>query len=207
VPTGITFKIFHLPQSNRKKYKIHLHKSRFYHRPLIMTLLKLLNDKRTQFAQSKSDHQSGRSQETARTIDVSLDSSLLSIGSIEQAGQGGNAPNVSIKRPPRSTFNSSARSLTNERDRHLTEKQRPQLEHKLSYSGRLPPGNRELSTASEVVGLLKDLRQADTHRQLVRNVDGLDSVVYCNSSTKNAATLRPSQMPSVEKAVKPHPTC
>jgi hypothetical protein len=120
------------------------------------------DNKRTQFSPTKADYQSGRSQETAGTDDVSLDSSPSSTGSME-------VPSNSFQRQPiRSTPNSSVRSLHSESGRDLTQQRRPPLERKLSTRGRLTASNCLLSNAQEDMEsvMTADSREAELKRQL-----------------------------------------
>ena len=134
----------------------------------------MLFNKRTHFAQTKAEYQSGCSQEITGSVDgSSWDSSASSsIGSTE-ADKGGDIPSSNLfKCPSRSTPNSSARSFKSGSDRVLSQIRRPTQERKLSTSRcRLAASDRQLSTAAEDTQsvTITDSREACIKRQLTKS--------------------------------------
>ena len=162
--------------------------------------------------------QSGRSQEeTAGTVNSSLDSmASWSIG-LTQADKGSAVPSNSLLHPPRSTPSSSVRSLKNGSDRNLNTKRRPSLERKLrrrdrqpalehklrNRGGRLTASNRTLSTVAEEdmeSVMTKDSREAEAKSQVIKNLANMESVKKCDShASKNGVDkLQPIKMPAGE---------
>ena len=162
--------------------------------------------------------QSGRSQEeTAGTVNSSLDSlASWSIG-LTQADKGSAVPSNSLLHPPRSTPSSSVRSLKNGSDRNLNTKRRPSLERKLrrrdrqpalehklrNRGGRLTASNRTLSTVAEEdmeSVMTKDSREAEAKSQVIKNLANMESVKKCDShASKNGVEkLQPIKMSAGE---------
>ena len=162
--------------------------------------------------------QSGRSQEeTAGTVNSSLDSlASWSIG-LTQADKGSAVPSNSLLHPPRSTPSSSVRSLKNGSDRNLNTKRRPSLERKLrrrdrqpalehklrNRGGRLTASNRTLSTVAEEdmeSVMTKDSREAEAKSQVIKNLANMESVKKCDShASKNGVDkLQPIKMSAGE---------